>query len=63
MDNPAMYFVPNSSAKAYLVHQSVSDSTQAHDDRTYCDAHKHINTAVFMQFGGIVCSVTHIVGH
>lgn len=63
MDNPAMYFVPNSNAKVYSTHQSVSDRTQTHDVRSYCDACNHVNTPVFLQFGGIVCSVTHIVGH
>lgn len=63
MDNPAMYFVPNSNAKAYSTHQSVSDCKQTHNDRSCYDALNHINTTVFLQFGGVVCSTTHIVGH
>ena len=63
MDNPAMYFVPNSNAKAYSNHGFSDAQSKEYDSDSYYNAHANAKSVVFIQIGSVTCPILHIVGH
>lgn len=63
MDNPAMYFVPNSNVQIYSNKHNSNVNVCKHETSSYCDAHVSAKSQVLLQFGSIICPVIYSVGH
>ena len=63
MDNPSMYFVPNSNVSSYSNHHNACIQPKHIGHRMYVDTQTNAKSTVFMQYGHMICSVVYMIGH